>query len=129
MHKLRHPIAVFIVTVLIVIGVGVGVISAIGDTSTIPQNPFARLVAAVNGMGTDLNLAPVSNAANVTVSKEQAIALSLRNNDDSSARVIAAQVVEMKSVHYAEGVLVWVVQLTPSGGADWPTRQPCLGPV
>jgi hypothetical protein len=114
MHRLRHPIATFIVAVLVVIGAGVGIVSGTGGLPL--PGLSAGLIAAVNAMGTDLRITPVSyDAASITVSEDEAVTLAVKNNADPGTSVLAAQVVQMRSVQYPEGALVWVVQFTPSG--------------
>jgi hypothetical protein len=48
MHKVRHPVALFIVTVLAVIGIGIGVVAAT-QTSKVYGPPGARFTVTFPG--------------------------------------------------------------------------------
>ena len=60
MHKLKHPIATFVVTVLIVIAIGVGIVAAT-TSQTVYGPSWGRFTAAFSGLAHEERL-PVAEA-------------------------------------------------------------------
>jgi len=63
MRKLKHPIAVFIVAVLVVIGIGVGIV-AVTTNQKVYGPSWGRFTAAFTGHIHVAHVGPVANASN-----------------------------------------------------------------
>jgi hypothetical protein len=118
MHRLRHPIATFIITVLVVIAIGVGVVAETGNASLVSSSVWPSVLATIAGeQAFAFSVAPPATVARVSLSE------AIRTGAMHPATVVAAQLLEIREpVTKDRTTLVWAIQesLTMSGPQNGP---------
>jgi hypothetical protein len=120
MRRLKHPIAVFVVIVLSVIGIGIGVIAATGSSGG-PTYSLKILVGDVNAYyqtnetGTGVDFRPLASRP-VQLSEASAARRVIADcNEGQDARVIAAGLVSGVVNAGSPSSVDWAIFVDPPG--------------
>jgi hypothetical protein len=118
MKTLRHPIAMFVMAVLIVIGTGVGGLAATGNAALVSANVAPSVLATIAGeQAFAFSVAPPATVPRVTLSK------AIRTGAMDPATVVAAQLLEIRApVTKGKARLVWAIQESATLGSFGPRR-------
>ena len=115
---IRHPIVMFLVAVLVVIGIGVGTVAATGNAALVPSSVWPSVLATIAGeQAFAYSVAPPAAVPRVTAS------VVIRTGAWNPANVVAAQLLEIREpVTKDRTTLVWAIQesLTMSGPQNGP---------
>jgi hypothetical protein len=115
-RKLRHPIAVFIVTVFAVIAIGVGIVAATGNAALVSTNIAPSVLATIAGeQAFAYSVVPAGTVPRVSLSE------AIASGAWDPAKVVAAQLLEIRApITDGKTTLVWAIQEPPEGGAIAP---------
>jgi hypothetical protein len=134
MHKLRHPITMFIIGVLVVIGIGVGVLAATMPPSS-PTYSLRVLVADVNAMyqtnetGSGIDFRPLAPKP-VRLSEAAAAQMVIADcNEGQGTRVIASGLVTGVVNAGSPSSVAWAIFMDPPGKHIAPSAEPVPKPV
>jgi hypothetical protein len=115
----RHPIAGFVTSVLVVIGVGVGVQAATGHGRLVEEPTINALIQAVNGQGGDWHVTLAPPGTQVRVSESQANASSAAQWGRSPW--VQAVLVRWRDEYPRHSPFVWAVFTGPERSNEGPT--------
>ena len=115
---IRHPIVMFLVAVLVVIGIGVGTVATTGNAALVPSSAWPSVLATIAGeQAFAFSVAPPATVPRVTLSK------AIRTGAMDPATVVAAQLLEIRApVTKGKARLVWAIQESATLGSFGPRR-------
>ena len=114
-RTLKHPIVMFIVVVLAIIGIGVGFVAATGNAALVPSSVWPSVLATIAGeQAFAYTVAPPATVPRVPLSK------AIRTGAMHPATVVAAQLLEIRApVTKNKPMLVWAIQESATLGSLW----------
>jgi len=112
---ITHPIVMFLVAVLVVIGIGVGTVATTGNAALVPSSAWPSVLATIAGeQAFAFSVAPPATVPRVSLSK------AIMTGAMHPATVIAAQVLEIRApITKNKPMLVWAIQESPPVGSLW----------
>ena len=105
-RKLHHPITFLVISVLVVIGIGVGTSAVTGNAALVSTNIAPSVLATIAGeQAFAYSIAPAATVPRVTAAE------AIRTGAWDPAQVIAAQLLEIRApITKNKPMLVWAIQ-------------------